>query len=160
MAYKTTVYLDEGAYRRLKAIARGRGEPPAALVRQAVSELVERYETQEAAEPGRRSERTGGPLRTRRGAPQGNREAPVIVADTGALVALLDADDRHHRALRSLFEADPDAWVLPWAILPEVDYLAGVHLASRAQEAFHADLAAELFCVEWGSVRTSAARTL
>jgi Ribbon-helix-helix protein, copG family len=43
MAYKTTVYLDEGAYRRLKAIARGRGEPPAALVRQAVSELVERY---------------------------------------------------------------------------------------------------------------------
>jgi uncharacterized protein len=76
----------------------------------------------------------------------------VIVADTGALVALLDADDRHHRALRSLFEADPDAWVLPWAILPEVDYLAGVHLGSRAQEAFHADLAAELFRVEWGSV--------
>jgi predicted nucleic acid-binding protein len=76
----------------------------------------------------------------------------VIVADTGALIALLDADDRHHRELRTLFEADPDAWVLPWAILPEVDYLAGAHLGSRAQEAFHADLAAELFRVEWGSV--------
>jgi hypothetical protein len=68
------------------------------------------------------------------------------------LLALLDADDRHHRVLRSLFEADPNAWVLPWAILPEVDYLSGAHLGSRAQEAFHADLAAELFRVEWGSV--------
>ena len=76
----------------------------------------------------------------------------MIVADTGALIALLDADDRHHRALRALFEADPDAWVLPWAILPEVDYLAGTHLGSRVQEAFQADLAAELFRVEWGSV--------
>jgi predicted nucleic acid-binding protein len=37
----------------------------------------------------------------------------VIVADTGAVVALIDADDRHHASLRGAFEADPDAWVLP-----------------------------------------------
>jgi predicted nucleic acid-binding protein len=32
----------------------------------------------------------------------------MIVADTGAVVALVDADDRHHLLLRSLFERGPD----------------------------------------------------
>jgi hypothetical protein len=74
----------------------------------------------------------------------------VIVADTGAIVALVDADDRHHRALRALFEDDPDAWVLPWAILPEVDYLLKAHVGTRAQAAFFADLADGRYAVEWG----------
>jgi hypothetical protein len=34
----------------------------------------------------------------------------VILADTGAVVALIDADDRHHERLRTLWEADPAAW--------------------------------------------------
>jgi len=74
----------------------------------------------------------------------------VIVADTGAVIALIDADDRHHGPLRALFESDPDAWVLPWAILPEVDYLLSVHVGARAQEAFFADLAGGTLSVEWG----------
>ena len=74
----------------------------------------------------------------------------MIVADTGAIVALIDADDRHHRTLRALFEGDPDAWVLPWAVLPEVDYLVGTHVGARAEEAFLADLADGVFRVEWG----------
>ena len=45
----------------------------------------------------------------------------MIVADTSAIVALIDADDQHHRVLRRLFEADRTEWLLPWAILPEVD---------------------------------------
>jgi len=60
----------------------------------------------------------------------------LIVADTGAIIALIDADDRHHRQLRGLFEKDPDAWVLPWAILPEVDYLVGSFLGPHGEEAF------------------------
>ena len=40
---KTTVYLDEETYRRLKQIARGRGEPPAARVREAVAEYTARH---------------------------------------------------------------------------------------------------------------------
>ena len=74
----------------------------------------------------------------------------MIVADTGAIVALVDADDRSHRALRAHFESDPDAWVLPWAILPEVDYLLAEHVGSRAGDAFRADLAAGAYVVEWG----------
>ncbi len=74
----------------------------------------------------------------------------MIVADTGAILALIDADDRHHLALRRLFEKDPEAWVLPWAVLPEVDYLLATHVGVRAEAAFLADLAASVFRVEWG----------
>jgi uncharacterized protein len=65
----------------------------------------------------------------------------VIVADTGAVVALLDRDDRHHRVLRGAFQEDPDGWVLPWAILPEVDYIASSRLGPEVARAFREDLA-------------------
>ncbi len=74
----------------------------------------------------------------------------MIVADTGAVLSLIDADDRHHRILKKLFESDPEAWRLPWAILPEVDYLVSAHVGSRAEEAFLADLADSAFLIEWG----------
>ena len=74
----------------------------------------------------------------------------MIVADTGAILALLDAGDRHHAALRAIYEGNPEAWVLPWAILPEVDYLVASHLGTKAQTAFLTDLAEEAFAVEWG----------
>jgi predicted nucleic acid-binding protein len=74
----------------------------------------------------------------------------LIVADTGAVVALVDADDRHHLAMRRAFEQAPASWVLPWAILPEVDYLLAAHVGTRAQERFLSDLAASAWTVEWG----------
>jgi predicted nucleic acid-binding protein len=74
----------------------------------------------------------------------------VIVADTGAIVALVDADDRHHAALRRLFETSPDDWILPWAILPEVDYLLAEHVSARARERFSGDLASGAWAIEWG----------
>ena len=39
---KTTVYLDAGDYRRLKMLAAEEGRPPAALIREAVSEYAAR----------------------------------------------------------------------------------------------------------------------
>lgn len=39
---KTTVYLEESAYRRLKQIARARRRPAAEMVREAVAEYVTR----------------------------------------------------------------------------------------------------------------------
>lgn len=76
-----------------------------------------------------------------------------MVADTGAVVGLVDADDGSHRDLRSLFDENPDAWVLPWAILPEVDYMLGSHVSRRAQARFLNDIAAGAFRVEWGDER-------
>lgn len=73
-----------------------------------------------------------------------------IVADTGAIVALVDADDKHHFAIRRIFDEEPDAWVLPWSILPEVDYLLANHVGPRAQQAFLDDLSGGVFDVEWG----------
>ena len=75
----------------------------------------------------------------------------MIVADTGAIVALLDRTDRHHRALSVLYRDDPDAWILPWAILPEVDYLVSTQLGTRVHRLWLSDLAAGAFTVHWGS---------
>ena len=74
----------------------------------------------------------------------------MIVADTGAILALVDADDRHHAVMRSLYVEAPDAWVLPWAILPEVDYLLATRIGPRAEAAWLADLADGAFTIEWG----------
>lgn len=73
----------------------------------------------------------------------------MIVADTGAVVALIDRDDRHHESLRELFESGVGDWVLPWAILPEVDDIVSSRMGRPAARAFRADLANGLFTVEW-----------
>ena len=75
----------------------------------------------------------------------------MIVADTGAMLALIDKSDRHHATLMKLFDEHADEWVLPWAILPEVDYLVGAHVSAKAQEAWLDDLAAGAFPIEWGT---------
>ncbi len=75
----------------------------------------------------------------------------MIVADTGAILALLDSDERHHQTLREHFEAAPGEWLLPWAILPEVDYLASTQLGAPVAQAFLADLTDGVFAVEWSS---------
>jgi uncharacterized protein len=75
----------------------------------------------------------------------------MIVADTGAILALIDKSDRHHKTLLALFEDRPTDWILPWAILAEVDYLVGAHVGAKAQEAWLDDLASGAFQVEWGT---------
>jgi len=74
----------------------------------------------------------------------------VIVADTGAIVALVDSDDRHHRKFLSLFDEDPGEWLVPWAILPEVDYLLAKYVGKKAEVDFVSDLAKGAFRIEWG----------
>ncbi|MEX2049566.1 MAG: PIN domain-containing protein [Gemmatimonadota bacterium] len=73
----------------------------------------------------------------------------MIVADTGAVIALIDRDDHHHAQLREAFEAAPTEWLLPWAILPEVDYLLASRVGANAAASFRADVAAGLFVIEW-----------
>lgn len=76
----------------------------------------------------------------------------MIVGDTSALVALLHADEVHHAEVAALYDDDPDAWVLPWAILPEVDYLLRTRSAPGAAQAFLAELAEGRWAVEWGDL--------
>jgi predicted nucleic acid-binding protein len=73
----------------------------------------------------------------------------VIVADTSAVLAMLDADDPDHDVLRRAFEARPEEWLLPWAILPEIDHLS-IRLGSHLPHTFRADVAQGLYSVEWG----------
>jgi uncharacterized protein len=75
----------------------------------------------------------------------------VVVADTGAIVALLDRRERHHTTVRAIFTANPDAWVLPWAVLPEVDYLVASHLGARVHALWLSDLASRAYTIEWGT---------
>jgi predicted nucleic acid-binding protein len=77
----------------------------------------------------------------------------LIVADTGAVLALIDADDRHHESLLEIYEANPDSWILPWAILPEVDYLLQHHVSDAAELAFVRDIADGRYEVEWGEAQ-------
>lgn len=74
----------------------------------------------------------------------------MIVADTGAVIALIDSSDRHHESLHRVFVSAPEQWVLPWAILPEIDYLLAEHVGRKTEELFVEDLAVGAWTVEWG----------
>jgi predicted nucleic acid-binding protein len=84
----------------------------------------------------------------------------VVVADTGAVLALLDRSDRHHAEIRALYAEDPDGWLLPWAILPEVDYLLSTHVSPRARRLWFEDIASGAFSVDWNARDLSAAQAI
>ena len=74
----------------------------------------------------------------------------MIIVDTGAMLALLDVKSQHYVSIRELYEENASAWILPSAILPEVDYLLSTQLGAKVQDAFFADVADGAFSVEWG----------
>ncbi|MDE2721489.1 PIN domain-containing protein [Candidatus Palauibacter polyketidifaciens] len=74
----------------------------------------------------------------------------MIVADTSAMVALLDRGARDHDTLRDAYELRPGEWILPWAILPELDYIAAARLGRGVAAALREDLARGKFTIEWG----------
>jgi predicted nucleic acid-binding protein len=57
----------------------------------------------------------------------------ALIADSGALYALYDRRDQHHRAVREAVEAEAGPIVLPSAILAELDYLLRVRLGHAAE---------------------------
>ncbi|PYQ59219.1 MAG: VapC toxin family PIN domain ribonuclease [Acidobacteria bacterium] len=57
----------------------------------------------------------------------------TTIADTGALYALYDADDRHHTAVREFLEREPGPIIIPVAILAELDYLLREFLGIDAE---------------------------
>ena len=85
----------------------------------------------------------------------------MVVVDTGALLALIDRDEAHHEVLRAAFDRDRDSWIVPWAVLPEVDYLIATKLGSRTHDLWTEDLADGLYPVHWGDdIELSRARQI
>ena len=76
----------------------------------------------------------------------------MIVADTSAVVALLDRGARDHAAIRDAYRKRPGEWILPWAILPELDYIVAARLGTAVAAALRRDLAGGRFMIEWGSL--------
>ncbi|WP_425153264.1 type II toxin-antitoxin system VapC family toxin [Candidatus Palauibacter sp.] len=74
----------------------------------------------------------------------------MIVADTSAIVGLLDRRARDHETIRNAYEHRPGEWILPWAILPELDYIVGSRLGAAVAAALREDLAEGRFMIEWG----------
>jgi uncharacterized protein len=72
----------------------------------------------------------------------------VIVADTGGILALLDRDDRHHARVRRRFEEEGRTWILPWAILPDVDFIAARRLGAHVALALARDVRNGLLAVD------------
>lgn len=72
----------------------------------------------------------------------------MIVVDTSGVLALLDRDDAHHDAVSEAYDATGHRWLLPWAILPEVDYLASKYLGERVALEFTQDILRGAFRVE------------
>jgi hypothetical protein len=65
----------------------------------------------------------------------------VIICDTGPLVAVLNAEDKHHDACAHLLEYEPGPLVVPAPILTEVCYLAATRLGPAVEAAFLDSLA-------------------
>ena len=74
----------------------------------------------------------------------------MIVADTSAILALLDSAARAHADVVRLFRNYRSEWVLPWAILPELDHVVPNRLGPLAASAFRADLAEGRYDIAWG----------
>ncbi|HXV63184.1 MAG TPA: PIN domain-containing protein [Vicinamibacteria bacterium] len=56
-----------------------------------------------------------------------------LVADTGGLYALYDADDAHHAAVRGIIQKESGPIIVPSAVLGELDYLLREFLGVDAE---------------------------
>ena len=72
----------------------------------------------------------------------------ALIADSGALYALYDADDAHHNAVRGVIEHERGAIIVPAVILTEIDYLLREFLGVDAELTFLEDLLSGAYLLE------------
>ena len=73
----------------------------------------------------------------------------MIVVDTSAIVAFMNAGDRHHAAVRIWLERESDALATTPMIVAETDHLVASRGGQAAAAALRADLSAGAYLVEW-----------
>ena len=62
----------------------------------------------------------------------------TLLADTNALLVLMDAQDSAYESVRRL--AEKESIIVPASVLPEVDYLAGKYFGARVARTFIDDV--------------------
>ncbi len=72
----------------------------------------------------------------------------TVVADTGAIYALIDQRDAWHERVMTWWTQRPRSVVLPATILSEISYLLGTRIGPHADVAFARALAEGEFVVE------------
>lgn len=72
----------------------------------------------------------------------------ALVADTGGLYALFDADDAHHQAAARIVEAERGLLFVPVVVLGELDYLLREYLGVEAELDFLASIQSGSFQLE------------
>ncbi len=72
----------------------------------------------------------------------------TVVADTGALYALYDADDVHHADVRRVIEDERGPIIIPVVILAELDYLLRGFLGIGAELDFLEGIASGAYILE------------
>lgn len=56
----------------------------------------------------------------------------TLVADTGGILALYDADDKHHQPVRAVVDGYAGRIVVPLPVVAELDHLLTKYLGTRA----------------------------
>ncbi|HRP07575.1 MAG TPA: PIN domain-containing protein [Gemmatimonadales bacterium] len=72
----------------------------------------------------------------------------IVIADTGAIYALLDRDDAWHKRVHDWWTTTAARILLPHTIIPEVAWLVGQRLGPDAESAFAQALAEGEFLLE------------
>jgi predicted nucleic acid-binding protein len=73
----------------------------------------------------------------------------VIVVDTSAILAYMNAADVHHASVSAWLEGEQDELATTPLIVAEADHLVGARGGPAAQSALRADLAAGAYLVDW-----------
>jgi predicted nucleic acid-binding protein len=74
----------------------------------------------------------------------------VIVLDTSAILAFVDARERDHARVTTALDGDLGPYVIPAAILSEVGYLIEHRLGQHVLDLFLSDLESGAFTIDCG----------